>query len=203
MGNLHIYNLIVMIKRKIHLLLLILIGLFTICFTYSFLCNPSVDSKRVSQALEYCKKHNMNTRVIILCDFSKHSGSRRFIVYDTKKKKVILSSLCEQGKGKGFSNISGSYCSSLGFYKVCGSHKMRIGLNCRILKGLSSTNSNAQARGILIHPYYTVSDIPTYPLPTLYKVSKGCFVISPLKYKILDRIIKKNCYKPICLYAYI
>ncbi len=189
-------------KKKKYTLLFVLFTILTMSVAYSFLSNPSADSKRIEQTLDYCKKHNIDTHIIILCDFSKHSGSRRFIVYDTKKKKVILSSLCEQGIGLGFSNRPGSYCSSLGFYKVCGSHKMGIGLNSRILQGLSPTNSNAQARGILIHPYYTVSDIPTYPIPTLYKVSKGCFVLSPIKYKLLDKIIKNNSSKTIILYAY-
>lgn len=170
---------------------------------YSFYDNPTIDSNRVNVALEYCESHNMNTRIILLCDFAKHSGIRRFYVYDTQKRAVILSSLCEQGKGKGFSNKPGSFCSSLGFYKVCYPHKMSNGISSFVLQGLSSTNNKAKDRGILIHPYYTISDLITYPLPTLFNTSKGCFVISPLKYKILSKIIQENNSIPILLYAYI
>lgn len=170
---------------------------------YSFLCNPSIDEGKVKIAMEYCQTHGMNTRVIMLCDFSKHSGMRRFFVYDTKKHKVILSSLCEQGKGNGFSNQSGSNCSSLGFYRICNPHKMRIGLNSYTLQGLSTTNSNAKSRGILIHPYYTVSELPIYPIPIIFKASKGCFILSPLKYKMVCHIIRNNSDKPILLYAYV
>ena len=119
-----------------------------------------------------------------------------------KKKKVILSSLCEQGKGGYFSNHPGSHCSSLGFYKIGYRHKMRNGINSYTLQGLSATNSNAQIRGILIHPYFTVSDLPTYPIPLLSRASKGCFILSPIKYKLLDIIIQHNSDKPILLYAY-
>lgn len=189
-------------KKKLKHLLVTVLILGVVGFIYSFFCNPSADADRINIALKYCKQHNMNTDIILLCNFSRHSGTRRFLVYNTRKNKVILSSLCEQGKGRGFSNTSGSYCSSLGFYRVCHPHKMSIGLDSYILQGLSSSNSNARARGILIHPYYTVSELPTYPLPTIFKVSKGCFVLSPLKYRILRQVIKCNSSKPILLYAY-
>ena len=191
-----------MIKKTFKIVLFIILPVLLGSIIYSFFVNPSVDKKRVDIALKYCKSHNMNTNIILLNDFSKHSGTRRFVVYDTKRKRVILSSLCDQGKGEGFSNKPGSYCSSLGFFKVCGQHKMRIGINSFILQGLSPSNSNAQSRGILIHPYYNVSDVVTYPVPIIRHASKGCFILSPLKYKILRRIIKKNSDKPILLYAY-
>ena len=53
---------------------------------------------------------------------------------------------------------------------------------------------------LLIHPYYTVSDIPTYPIYAPMNVSEGCFVISPIKFKQLSKILNSN--KNICLYAY-
>lgn len=170
-------------------------------FIYSFCSNPSVAPDRIKEAIGYCKLHNMNTHIILLCDFSNHSGMRRFYVYDTKKNKVILSSLCEQGKGKGFSNKPGSFCSSLGFYKVCYPHKMSNGISSFVLQGLSSSNNKAKDRGILIHPYYTICDLPTYPIPTLFNTSKGCFVLSPLKYILLKRILNKEM-KPVLLYAF-
>ncbi len=191
-----------MIKKVLKLLFIIASFTFICIALYSFFINPSADKKRVKIALDYAQSHDMNTNIIMLCDFSKPSGTRRFIVYDTKRNKTIFSSLCDQGKGKGFSNQSGSFCSSLGFYKVCGQHKMRVGVNSFVLQGLSSSNSNAMSRGILIHPWHTVPDLQTYPLPILYKASKGCFVLSPIKYKMLRTIIRKNSNKPILLYAY-
>ena len=189
--------------KKIYKLILLLIITVLAGFLYSFLYNPSVDADKVDKALKYCRQNGMNTDVIMFCDFSKHSGTRRFLVYDTRRRKVILSSLCEQGKGKGFSNKPGSNCSSLGYFKVCYPHKMRIGLSSYVLQGLSATNSNAKSRGILIHPYYTVSELPTCPLPIVFKSSKGCFILSPIKYKVLRRIIQRNSGKPILLYAYV
>lgn len=64
----------------------------------------------------------------------------------------------------------------------------------------ASQNSNAKQRMLLIHPYYTVSDIPTYPIYAPMNVSEGCFVISPIKFKQLSKILSNN--KNICLYAY-
>lgn len=170
-------------------------------FIYSFCSTPSIAPNRIKEALEYCKLHNMNTRIILLCDFSKHSGMRRFYVYDTQKNSIVLSSLCEQGKGKGFSNRPGSFCSSLGFYRVCYPHKMSNGNSSFVLQGLSPTNSKAKGRGILIHPYYTICDLPTYPIPTLFNTSKGCFVLSPLKYILLKRVLIKER-TPVLLYAF-
>lgn len=190
-------------KKKRYKFLSLILAICILGILYSFFYNPCADSGRVSIALEYCKKNNMNTRIILLCDFSQPSGTRRFMVYDTKKKKVILSSLCEQGKGRYFSNQPGSHCSSLGYYKVGYPHKMSNGIDSYTLKGLSATNSNAQNRGILIHPYFTVSELPTYPLPLLSRASKGCFILSPLKYKMLKRIFRRNNGKPILLYAYV
>ena len=190
-------------KKKRYKLASIILAVCVLNFFYSFFYSPHIDNKRISIALEYCKKNNMNTNIILLCNFSQHSGTRRFMVYDTKKKKVILSSLCEQGKGGYFSNQPGSHCSSLGYYKVGYPHKMSNGIDSYTLKGLSVTNSNAQNRGILIHPYFTVSELPTYPLPLLSRASKGCFILSPLKYKLLKRILRKYNDKPILLYAYV
>lgn len=186
-------------KKKV-----IIIGLlaFLLYSGVGFFYNPTIEQSKINEVYAYSKAHNMNTNIAIFCDFNRHSGKKRFLVYDFNKKKVILSSLCAQGKGSGFSNKAGSYCSSLGFYEVSSYHVMRIGCGSFILKGKSQTNSNAINRGILIHPYFTVPDIPIYPIYTSRKASKGCFVISPIKFLIPKKLIRKNSNKPILLYAY-
>lgn len=188
-------------KKKLKVIFLVIVALLLYCL-YGFFSSPTIHKEKINTAYSYAVSHNMNTDIILFCDFGIHSGKKRFMVYDTKKHKVILSSLCAQGIGNGFSNKHGSYCSSLGFYKVGDRHKMSIGCNSYILKGLSTTNSNALSRGILIHPYFTVSDIPVYPLPTLRQASRGCFVLSPIKFRQLSKIIDKDYGKPILLYAY-
>ena len=73
----------------------------------------------------YCDKNGYNTNYCFLVDFSIHSGKRRFFVWDFKGDSVKYASLCAHGCGKNstlskpvFSNVEGSYCSSLGKYKV-------------------------------------------------------------------------------------
>lgn len=170
---------------------------------------PSLSQEMVKQAYQYCKQHKMNTQVVIFVDYSVHSGKNRLVVYDFLKRKVVLSSLCAHGCGREsagekpeFSNQIGSNCSSLGKFKVGGyiitaKYKMPAFL----LDGLSSTNSNARKREILIHPWGTISDVPTYPFHTSMYVSQGCFVVSPLKFQILKRIIQQSN-RPVLLWAY-
>ena len=69
----------------------------------------------------YCDKNEYNTNYCFLVDFSIHSGKRRFFVWDFKGDSVKYASLCAHGYGKNstlskpvFSNVEGSYCSSLG-----------------------------------------------------------------------------------------
>lgn len=188
-------------KKRLKLFLLAIILILAYCL-YGFYSNPGIPQDKIDYAYNYASSHNMNTNVIMFCDFSIHSGRKRFMVYDMRKRKVILSSLCAQGQGEGFSNKPGSYCSSLGFYKILYRHRMSIGCDSYKLAGLSPTNSNALSRGILLHPYPSVSDIPIYPLPTIRKASQGCFVVSPIKYKLLRKVIRKNTGKPILIYAY-
>lgn len=194
-------------KRK-KSIIIVVIAIVVCYILYNVHTEPNLSHKRIEVAYNYCKIHHMNTDIIAFCDFSIHSGKKRFIIYDTHKKKIVFSSLCAQGKGydniskSQFSNRVGSYCSSLGFYQIGYYHKMRIGCGSYILKGLSNTNSNALKRGILIHPYFTVSDLPVYPFPTSKSASKGCFVLSPIKFYLLKKLIRKHRNKPILLYAY-
>lgn len=193
---------------KIKRFIIALFAVVCVASLYSYLAKPVISKNDVNKALMFAKENNMNTSFIMFCDFSIHSGKERFSIYDIKKQKVILSSLCAQGKGidndthQPFSNKSGSYCSSLGFYKVGSYHKMKIGTGSFILYGLSESNSNALKRGILVHPYFTVCDIPVYPLHTSRKASKGCFVVSPIKFHFIKKFLRNNHGKPILLYAY-
>mgnify|MGYP002517326680 FL=1 len=66
------------------------------------------------------------------------------------------------------------------------------------LHGLESSNSNALARGILIHKGNV--EFETFPLPCL-PVSRGCFGVSTSMMKHIENI-KKQTDKPILLYAY-
>lgn len=133
----------------------------------------------------------------IIVDYSIHPGKYRFFVFNNEKK-CILKSLCEQGKGiNKFSNKIGSNYSSLGKFEVKGFNIMSNNSPSFLLDGLDFSNSNARVRQILIHSYYTVPDFEIYPFSPKI-TSKGCFIISPIKFKLLQYYINN---KKVVLYS--
>ena len=160
----------------------------------------------------YCRNNNLSENYAVVVDFSNPSGKHRFFVCDLKKQKIISSSLCAHGSGKGstmtkpiFSNEVGSNCSSVGHYKITGRHKMNsTGLPSFRLKGLDSSNSNAMKRGILIHSAKLVSycRLGIYPfyLPLDKRISSGCFAIDIDMMDIVGDLVDKEK-KPVLLYA--
>ena len=161
---------------------------------------------------EYCRKKDLSENYAIVVDYSIPSGKHRFFVCDLKKEKIIASSLCAHGAGKGstvfkpiFSNEIGSNCSSLGHYKITGRHQMSSsGLPSFRLQGLDTSNSNAMKRGILIHSAKLVSycRLGIYPfyLPLDRRISSGCFAIDIDMMDVVGDLVDKEK-KPILLYA--
>ena len=149
---------------------------------------------------------------LCIVNFGKHSGEERFFIYNVRNNKYEYSGLVQHGNGKGntaskpkFSNVIGSNCSSLGLYKITSKDNMHSwpGAPCFRMVGLDSTNSNAIARGILIHPSLTRTLMPFeiwgLNLP-LTGESRGCFAVScNTMYEISKRFKKNNMY----LYAYV
>jgi len=149
-----------------------------------------------------------DARYVCLVDFGKLSCNDRFYIYDVKKEKYIYSSRVQHGNGgkstalkPELSNKIGSNCSSLGLYKVTTFSRMHSWPNaeCFRLRGLSSTNSNAEQRGILIHPGVSLSVIPKFPglIIPLTSESRGCFTVSIATMQKL-----KQCYKKGKIYVY-
>ena len=149
---------------------------------------------------------------LCIVNFGKHSGEERFFIYNVRNNKYEYSGLVQHGNGKGntaskpkFSNVIGSNCSSLGLYKITSKDNMHSwpGAPCFRMVGLDSTNSNAIARGILIHPSLTRTLMPFeiwgLDLPLTWE-SQGCFAVScNTMYEISKRFKKNNMY----LYAYV
>ena len=132
----------------------------------------------------------------VVVDFSIPSGKNRFFMYNSEKE-LVLKSLCAHGSGLRstedfpvFSNIIGSNCSSLGYFEVKGYNEMSSGDPSYILKGLDASNNNAEKRQILIHPYYKIPELEIFPQNIPLGYSKGCFVISYIKFKIFQYYIK-------------
>jgi len=181
----------------------ILIVLAIICLLiYNYRYTPDISKQKADMALEFCKKHNLNTDYCIFVDFSKHAGKKRYVIYNLNTREVEYTSVCANGLNKNeFSNKEGSHLSSLGKYEVTTIvGRMGIGEECLILEGLDSTNSNARKRQILIHSHKSVYYNPgTYPFNFFYKnLSWGCFVIDKRAFKTTKKMTK-----PMLLWAYV
>ena len=176
--------------------------------------------EKAEEAFEYCKGNGYSTDYCILVDYGRHSGRVRFFIWDFEKDKPVLKSLCAHGYGKGstaskpvFSNEPGSFCSSLGHYKVGKEKTMSKpkGRKALLLYGRDKTNSNALQRGILIHPV-SLPNFSIYPLMIPVKVhkvlghkirpkSEGCITIPFRKYSKVVETVESNS-KPLIMWVY-
>ena len=110
------------------------------------------------QALEgYGEIHWKQKEVLTLIDFTKPSTQERMYVIDMARRKVLFSTHVAHGRNSGdnyatsFSNRSGSYQSSLGFYLTENTYIGRNGYSL-VLDGLEpGINDNAKARAVVMH----------------------------------------------------
>ncbi|WP_407946936.1 murein L,D-transpeptidase catalytic domain-containing protein [Parabacteroides sp. PH5-16] len=165
--------------------------------------------EKADSALVFCQENKMNTEYCILVDMKMHSGKKRFFVWDFKGDSIRLSSLCAHGYGGSsteadpvFSNVSGSYCTSLGKYKIgiCSYSKWGINVHYK-LHGLEATNSNAYNRIIVLHSHHPITPEEIYPYHLPLGYSQGCPVIDNQSMKKLDEMFRKEK-RPTLLWIY-
>jgi hypothetical protein len=121
-----------------------------------------------------------NDRYITVVDFSKRSNKARFFVIDMSSGQVWPlrtahgsgGDLNHDGYVEKVSNVSGSHTSSKGFYRVSEIYYGKYGRSIR-LDGLSSTNSRARARAIVLHGSDYVQE-----RNVIQGRSWGCFVLA-------------------------
>ena len=206
--------------KRIILTAISIVTLLLLLFLITGYSTPKDLDERAEEALEYCNKNGYSTEYCLLVDYGRHSGRVRFFLWDFEKEKLVLKSLCAHGYGKGstarrpvFSNEPGSFCSSLGHYKVGKEKTMNKpkGRKALVLYGKDKTNSNALQRGILIHPV-SLPNFPIYPLMIPVKVhkvlghkirpkSEGCITIPFRKYSKVVETVKSSS-KPLMLWVY-
>lgn len=175
--------------------------LFLLLITISFLI-PKGGPDWFHNRLKYISDESYNTYEIAV-DFSKPSCVDRLYIYELNlEAELIYSGVVLHGCGgkstpskPEFSNEIGSNCSSLGEYTLEGIVKMKNGMEAIKLKGWSDTNSNAEKRGIYIHPSMMATLLP-FNLPgvnfPLTKASEGCFAVSYHTYEAIKYYMKKD-----------
>ncbi|WP_128331557.1 murein L,D-transpeptidase catalytic domain-containing protein [Apibacter sp. HY039] len=157
--------------------------------------------KKSKESYTFCKKNNFNQDFCILIDMKIPSGKNRMFVWDFKKDTIIRNALCAHGMGTGdlksteetpvFSNKDGSYCSSLGKYKLGVRSYSQWGINIHYkMHGLEPTNSNAYKRVIVLHSYTPVPDNEIAPKHLPMGWSLGCPVTSDPMMRYLDSKLK-------------
>jgi hypothetical protein len=159
--------------------------------------NHSVD------LLNYAKQKGYNTNYAFLVDMKQSSGSNRFFVYDLKNDTVLKAGLVTHGYGASdqsisFSNVPGSYCTSLGKYKIGKPYKGHFGLAYK-LYGLDSSNNNAINRYVVLHSHACVPSLEVAPQNIC--MSQGCPTVSPSFLTELKTYLDK-AEKPILLYIF-
>lgn len=126
---------------------------------------PSLDPELLRRglvALEKNRRQLRHTDVFAVADFSQPSRNERLYLVDVESGRTA-SIHVSHGRGsdpghsgflESFSNEPGSAASSSGAYVTGSYYEGRYGRSMR-LKGLDASNSNAAARGIVIHsaPY--------------------------------------------------
>jgi hypothetical protein len=122
--------------------------------------------------------------IMTVIDYSLPSRERRLWVLDLEHGNVLAHELVAHGKGTGddqaraFSNTEGSNQSSLGTFVTGATYQGKHGLSLR-LRGLdASLNSNAEARGIVVHAADYVNQGIVAQLGRLGR-SQGCPALNP------------------------
>lgn len=161
--------------------------------------DSNIKGDKLSEALVFAKKNQLDATICIMVDMSIHSGKNRLFVYDFKQKKTIISGLCAHGVGGGstatkpiFSNKAGSNCTSLGKYKVKNRAYSNWGINIHYkMYGLEQTNNNAFKRIVVLHSYTPIPSYEIYP-QVLFGQSAGCPVIADEQMKQIDKLLIKK-----------
>lgn len=165
----------------------------------------AVPQSRISEIKNFIKNKDYNQELAIFINFKVPSGKYRYFVYNLKDNKILQKAIVAHGSGSvvsgstalKFSNVEGSYQSSLGKYAIGGSYIGQFGKAYR-LKGLDSTNDNAMQRAIVLHSFSSVPDIESEK-PTC--LSLGCPMLSVNAFKETAKYIDKS-EKPIILYTF-
>lgn len=155
--------------------------------------------KRAEALYDYCRREGYNTDVALFVDLARHSGRRRFVVWDFQHNAPILTAPVSHGSGAQeshirsayarFSNEDGSHLSSLGRALIAERYEGRYGIAYR-LDGLDATNSNLRSRCVVLHGWEHTTSYPIWPRATVG--SFGCPVLSRKVMAKVDDILSSR-----------
>jgi hypothetical protein len=160
-------------------------------------------SSYFKEAHLFAKTNNYNQDFFFLIDLGKHSGYKRFFVYDFKKNRIAKSYMVSHGCGDAawggemnkenapISNVADSHCSSVGKYMISNRGVSQWGIKVNyLLMGKDKTNSNALSRAIVLHSWNAIPDDEIYPNGT--PEGWGCPAVSNKSMKEIDEMLKVN-----------
>jgi hypothetical protein len=159
--------------------------------------DPAIDPRLLARARAAFDRHRARLRstdVVGIADFSRPSRDPRFYLLDTRSGRVT-SHLVAHGRGSDpahsgylehFSNRIGSEASSHGGYLTGDLYQGKYGRSMR-LSGLDPSNSNAQARAIVVHSAWYAEPHVVAEHGKLGR-SEGCFALS---YNSLQQVLAR------------
>lgn len=164
------------------------------------------------EALEFCKRKNINAQFCILADMKRHSGLPRLFVWNFEDAAIKESFLVSHGCGNKpwgmtlskskpiFSNVPESHCSSLGKYKIGERGASQWGIKVKyLMHGLDTSNNNALKRALVLHSWEAVSERSVYPNGT--PEGWGCPALSAYGMKYLDSLFQTSA-KPVLFWQF-
>ena len=164
-------------------------------------------SSRAAELYAFCQERGFNIRVALLMDLGRHSGRRRFVVWNFQQGRVLHSFPASHGSGSALSHVrsayakcsneDGSHLSSVGKCLIAERYEGRYGVAYR-LDGLEESNSALRERCVVLHGWRYTTSFPIYPFPTVG--SWGCPVLSRRAMRKVDEILQRE--KEVILWMY-
>lgn len=160
-----------------------------------------------AELLKFCRERGYNDHVALLWDLARHSGRRRFAVWDFREGRAMHLFVAGHGSGCAASHVrsararvsdeAGSHLSSVGHALVAERYVGRYGVAYR-LDGLDETNASLRRRCVVLHGWRYTTRLPIWPAATVG--SWGCPVLSVRDMAMLDAVLRQE--RHVVLWAY-
>lgn len=149
----------------------------------------NVDSIIIDLAKQKQIEYNTpNKHYVVIIDYTKPIDDVRLFVVDMEKSTIVLRSIVAHARNSGltfatdYSNVMNTKKSSPGAYQTKGTYFGGFGYSM-IIKGLESTNNNAERRAIIFHSNRLMKT----------KYSWGCFATPEETNKKIIGMVKNGC----------